>query len=203
MKFLNCTIDASKKVFRPRIETEFWVKEVLASFTPNVCDVLDIFAGTGCIGIAVLKNIKNSQVDFVDISPQALSQIKINLKLNKIAEGRYRIIKSNIFSGLRGKGYDFIFANPPYVAEKRMGEVQKEVLEKDPKMALFSGKDGMDAIEIFLNDAGRHLKFKGRIFMEFDPFQREEIEKLLRKNNFSFFFKKDQFNKIRWLIAEK
>ena len=203
MKFLNCKIDLSKKVFQPRIETEYWVKKTINEIrdTNYEIRILDIFSGSGCIGIAILKNLKNSQVDFVDISSKAIEQIKINLKLNKIAKNRYKVIRSNLFEKVKGK-YDFIFANPPYVALKRINQVQKEVLENEPKEALFAGLDGMFWIEKFLKKAKKYLKPQGMIYMEFDPQQKEKIKKILEKENFQFSFHKDQFKKYRWLKAQ-
>jgi len=202
IKFLNCKIDLSKKVFQPRIETEFWVRKAVEELTENrspLTFILDIFAGTGCIGIAILKNIKNSQVDFVDINRRAIKQIKINLKLNRISKGRYRIYKSNLFEKLGDKKYDIIFANPPYVALDRIREVQKEVLEKEPKEALFAGRNGMYWIEKFLREVKKHLKINGIFYLEFDPLQKEKIKEILEKEGLKFYFREDQFKKFRWL----
>ena len=203
VKFLNLKINVSKKVFKPRIETEFWVKKAIKDLKKikKPLQILDIFAGTGCIGISILKNIKDSQVDFVDISKEAIEQMKINLKLNKISQKKYRVYKSNLFEKLKGKKYDFIFANPPYVALNRILEVQKEVLKKEPYLALFAGKDGTVYVKKFFNQVKKHLKPKGKIFLELDPLQKERIKEVLKKENFKFLFKKDQFEKYRWLEA--
>jgi release factor glutamine methyltransferase len=203
-KFLNCKIDISKGVFIPRIETEFWVKKALKSIrTTNkeqrAIKVLDIFSGSGCIGIAILKNIKNSRVDFVDIDEKAIEQIKINLKLNKISPKRYRIIKSDVFEKIKGK-YSFIFANPPYVAKERLNEVQESVKKLEPKISWYGGRGGLRYIKKFLKEAKNHLKENGVIFMEIDPLQKEEVEKILKNENYKKFkFYKDQFKKIRWV----
>lgn len=200
--FANCKIDFSMKVFRPRPETEFWVKKAvtqLAAIPTGKLQVLDIFAGTGCIGIAVLKNVKNANVDFVDIWPGAIKQIKKNLKLNKIRKTRYKIYRSDLFDGVKDKKYDFVFANPPYVALARINEVQKDVFKNDPKVALFAGKDGMVLIKKFFGQVRKQLKPKGRIFLEFDPFQKGEIAKIVRRQGLRVVFKKDQFEKYRWL----
>jgi len=201
--FLNCKIDVSKKVFQPRIETEFWVKKAINELKIGnwklKIDVLDMFTGSGCIGIAVLKNIKNSQVDFADIDDKAISQIKINLKLNKIPKNKYKVYKSNLFEKLKNKKYDVIFANPPYVALERVSEVDEEVLEKEPKIALFAGRDGMVLIEKFFEKIKNHLKRGGVFYLEFDPLQKEKIKEILGKRSFRFRFQKDQFKKYRWL----
>lgn len=203
IKFINCKIDYKNQIFQPRIETEFWVGEVYPALSRKKCRVLDIFAGSGCIGIAVLKNIKNSFVDFADIDDAAIKQIKINLKLNNIGKERYKIYKSNLFEKLKGERYNFVFANPPYVALDRISEVQKEVLEKDPHVSLFAGKDGMDYIRKFFIQVKKHLKPNGKIFLEFDPLQKKKIKEILEKEKFKFIFKKDQFGKFRWLKAQK
>lgn len=205
MKFLNCNIDVSKKVLEPRQETEFWVGKAIKESPTRAgkIECLDLFAGSGCIGIAVLKNLKDAVVDFADISGEALEQIRINLELNKVSSQRYKIIKSDIFGSLKSKKYDIIFANPPYVALDRIKEVQKEVLEKDPRLALFSGREGMDAIRKFLPGTAAHLSPKGKVFMEFDPGQKKEIKKIADRCGLSVSFHKDQFNKYRWLTACK
>ena len=192
----------------PRIETEFWVEKALKrlSFQKEAkpLKALDIFAGSGCIGIAVLKNIKNSRVDFVDIDESAVKQIKINLKINKISPKRYKIYKSGLFSKLKNKKYHYIFANPPYVATERINEVQPSVLEKEPHAALFSGKKGLDAIKIFLRQAKKYLNEEGIIFMEFDPLQKEDIEKMSEKFGYKKYqFLKDQFKKYRFAKIQK
>lgn len=203
IKFINCNIDVSRRVFAPRIETEFWVKKALGDINKIKIEVLDIFAGSGCIGIAILKAVENATVCFIDSDKEAIKQIKINLKLNKIPKKRYRVYKSDLFEKLvPRRKYDFILANPPYVATDRIYEVQKGVLEKEPHAALFAGKDGMFYIEGFLSQIKKHLKPAGKIFMEFDPLQKPRIEKILNKKGFKYAFKKDQFAKLRWLKAE-
>jgi len=205
-KFLNCKIDTSKGVFIPRPETEFWTKEAIKEiqnyitlYQSNELKILDIFAGSGCIGIAILKNIKKSHVDFVDIDKKAIEQIKINLKLNKISPKRYRVIMSDVFEKVKGK-YDFIFANPPYVAKERLDEVQESVKKLEPKISWYGGRGGLKYIKKFLKEAKNHLKEKGIIFMEIDPLQKEEVEKILKNENYkNFKFYKDQFKKIRWV----
>ena len=228
-KFLNCKINLSKKVFQPRIETAFWVGKALKEIkqkahcshtatnkkptvhTQQKTKVLDIFAGSGCIGITILRNIKNSIVDFVDVSKEAIEQIKINLRLNKIPKNKYRTIRSNLFEKLKGERYDFIFANPPYIPDYRKNpsaklrailrnRVQKSVLKYEPKSALFGGSDGLYYIQKFLKQVKNHLSEKGKIFMEFDPPQKNEIANLLKKNKYKEYkFHNDQHGRWRWV----
>lgn len=205
--FLNCKIDVSKKVFAPRPETEFWTKLAIAEIKrakKKRIRVLDIFAGSGCVGVSVLKNVKNTSCDFVDVDRNGLAQIRINLKINNIKRGRYRIIKSNLFEKInKNSPYDFILANPPYVALIRISEVQPSVLKEEPQLALFAGKDGLDYIKRFLSEVKNHLKPKGRLYLEFDPQQKPEIKKISGKERLNLKFRKDQFKKWRLLIGWK
>lgn len=201
--FLDCKIDLSYKPLIPREETEYWVlkaiEEIKQSHLNKKILVLDIFSGSGCIGIAILKHLPLAKVVFGELSEKFIKQIELNLKINKISKNRFKIIRSNIFSNLKGK-YDFIFANPPYLAKERINKIQKTVLKYEPKSALFGGKDGLCFIKKFLKGAKYFIKNGGVIYLEFDSFQKKSIEKLLNKysyNNFEFF--KDQFKRDRYL----
>jgi len=168
---------------------------------------LDVFAGSGCCGVAVLKSIPNSHCDFADIDDNCLKQIRFNLKLNSIDKKRYRIIKSDVFSALSPinyklptTNYDIILANPPYVGLGEKIKVQKSVLKFEPKQALFAKNNGLYFVEKFLKQAKSHLASKGVIYMEFGYNQKKDIEKLLKKFGYqNFEFHKDQFNKWRFV----
>jgi release factor glutamine methyltransferase len=187
-KFLNCKIDLRNRIFIPRIETEYWVGSVIKELKIENCklkiNVLDIFAGSGCIGISILKNVKNSLVDFADKDIKAIEQIRINLKLNKIPKSRYKIYRSNLFEKLKGKKYDIIFANPPYVAKERIKDVQLSVLKYEPKTSFLAGKKGLLYIRKFLKEAKRFVKPGGIIYLEFDPEQKNDILNILKKENY-------------------
>ena len=206
VRFLGYRIELGNHVFIPRPETAFWLKKAIKaikerSYKASGIRVLDIFSGSGSIGIAVLKKIEKSLVDFVDVDEKAVRQIKTNLNINNIPDKRYRVVKSDLFGDLKGEKYDFILANPPYVAEERIDDVQPSVLFYEPKRALFGGKDGLFYIRKFLKEAKSHLRKGGIIFMEIDPYQKEGVRKILAGyayKRFNFF--KDQFGKFRFVI---
>ncbi|MBI2642687.1 MAG: peptide chain release factor N(5)-glutamine methyltransferase [Candidatus Wildermuthbacteria bacterium] len=200
--FLSCKIDLRHRPLIPRVETEYWVEKAILNLRSKISKVrcLDIFAGSGCIGVAVLKHIPGARVDFAEKEKKPLKQIALNAKLNRIAKSRYRIIQSNIFSKVKGK-YDYIFANPPYLAESKRKKIQKSVLEQEPHSALFGGKDGLKYIRLFLRQSKEFLAKNGVIYLEFDSFQKTAIEKLLKKFGYSHWqFHKDQYGKWRFVV---
>lgn len=202
-QFLGAKIDLSKRPFIPREETEYWVSFALKEIKKkNKALCLDLFSGSGCIGVAVLKNIDESLCDFGEKEELFLEQIKINLRINNISEERYNIIQTDVFSNIKRK-YDFILANPPYVALKRINEVGEDVKQYEPPSALYGGKEGLDIIKEFLFRANDFLRKGGKVFMEFDPGQKQAVEDLLRDKYSKTEFFKDQFNKYRFLRLEK
>ncbi len=202
--FLGCKIDLSKKPLIPRQETEFWVEKAIEEIKNDLSrrpslKVLDIFAGSGCIGLAILSKVDCATVHFSEKAKKFLKQIEINLGLDKIKKSRYKIIQSDILSGVKEK-YDYILANPPYIATTRKNRIQKSVLVFEPRNALFGGEDGFYYIKKFLTDARSFLNVGGKIYMEFDYLQKRGLEKLLKHLNYSSYkFNKDQFNKWRYL----
>ncbi len=202
-EFLGCKIDLSKKPLIPRPETEYWVEKILRDIRRNNIFVLDIFSGSGCIGVAILQHTNKSKVVFAEKENKFLKQIEINCKLNGINKSSYKIIQSDIFRGVKGT-FDYIFANPPYITVNRKNKVQKSVLTYEPKEALFGGRDGLQYIKKFLKSAKNFLNPNGKIFMEFDSIQKEQIEKLLKEYGYKEWeFNKDQYGKWRWVVLDK
>lgn len=207
-EFLGCKIDLSKKPLIPRPETEFWAEVSIRKMSryfhgreKHGTKVLDMFAGSGCIGIPIMRHIKNSTVIFSDNNKKFLEQIRINCRLNNIPENRYKIMKSNVFSNVKSK-FDYILTNPPYIAKNRIKKIQKSVLKYEPKEALFGGEDGMFYIRKFLASAKNFLNHGGKIYMEFDSAQKNKIRKILEKYGYkNFEFEKDQYGRWRYLIV--
>lgn len=211
--FLNCRIDLSQKPFIPRPETEHWTEKFIAfaKTRGGRLKILDIFAGSGCIGVAILKNVKNAEVDFIEKNPKFIKQIKINLKLNKIAlsrrprHSRRQIIHSNILKNIgMNKKYDYILANPPYVPLKNKRKVPYSVLKHEPLSAIFGGKDGLFYIKKFLGQMKSRLKPNGEIWLEFDSPQKNAVKKLIQKGKYaSCKFFRDQYGRWRYARIKK
>ena len=197
--FLGVKVGLSFRPLIPREETEDWVREAIKEIKG---ECLDLFAGSGCIGLSVLKNVPGTTCDFGDIDESFLEGIGKSAEDNGIAKERFNLIMTDIFSSI-SKKYDFILANPPYVAEDRIDEVGDDVKEFEPAVALYGGRDGMDLINRFLEDAGKHLKKKGVIYMEFDPWQKGKIEEIVKGRYSRYEFFKDKYDKYRYIRIEK
>lgn len=187
--FCGAKIDLSLRPLIPRPETERYITEAIDDIksrgNAGGIKCLDIFAGSGCIGIAILKNISEARVDFVDIDDSALKQIMINLELNGVSKNRFYIIKSDIFENVSGT-YDYIFANPPYIPAGC--PVAQSALEHEPHHSFLAGDDGFKFIRPFLYGVKKYLKGNGKFWMEFDASEKIEIENILQKNNYLFRF---------------
>lgn len=208
-EFLGLKIDLSFRPLIPRAETEFWTQAVLLVIKQRSVElgrpvaVLDLFAGSGCIGLAVLKHCPNTRVVLADWDLNSLKQIRKNLRLNNLSR-LSKVSFSNIFSGLQNQQFDFILANPPYIPKRGRGSlVPKAVKNYEPAKALWAGANGLKIIRPFLKQARQYLKPHGEIYLEFGFGQKTALTKLLRSNGYSnFSFQLDQFKRPRWLVIK-
>ena len=204
--FMGCTIDLSFKPLIPRTETEYWVEKAINEIQDTFgaekkIHCLDVFSGSGCIGIAVLSRLSNATMDFAELNDALLSQIRKNIELNEITAERFNIYASDVFSGIpEGTKYDVIFANPPYIAYKDADRIQKSVLDHEPHAALFAEGEGMELIEKTFSEAGKYLMPGGRVYLECDDIQEEKIVSLLEHLRLTTYsLHKDQFGLFRWV----
>lgn len=193
--FCGAKIDLSMRPMIPRTETEFWVSTVLEQIKDKQrgkqIHALDLFAGSGCVGIAVLKNIPFANIVFVDIDKKSEKQINISLEKNKINKDRTMVAIEDGVKFIQDKNqkkFDLIFAVPPYVPPQLKEEVMKELHAEDP-LYFFDKEDGLFYIKKVLEYAVKLLNNEGRLFMEFDITQRDKIDGIIKENsikNYSF-----------------
>lgn len=194
--FCGAKIDLSYKPMIPRPETEFWVSCVIENIPAQArpVRVLDLFAGSGCVGLAVLKNISNSQVTFVEIDKRSKNQIEISLDRNKIDRGRSEIIIEDCVRFLQNKNgqkFDMAFIVPPYVPPHLKDEVMQE-LHQEEELFFFDKEDGFFYMKEVLSNISNILNEGGELFMEFDITQRQKIEELVLEKGFkNYGFLKD------------
>lgn len=200
--FLKCAIDLRYRPLIPRPETEYWTELAIKEISKREgAKVLDIFSGSGAIGIAVLKHVKNAKVAFGEYEPELVKQITYNLKLNKLEKRKSKVYKSDIFKKIKGK-YDFILANPPYIPLARKHKVNLSVLKYEKSSSLWGGRDGLYFIKKFLAEAKKYLLPGGKIWMEFDTPEKTKIAAICRKTGYKFEPKRDQYKKWRYAVIQ-
>ena len=118
-----------------RAETEYWVEKILKTLPRSPIHILDIFAGSGCVGVALAHHLPSAHIDFADNDLNCLKQIRKNITLHNLTP-RTKVINSNVFSNLTHR-YDYIFANPPYLSRDSK-DIQDSVLNYESHTALFA-----------------------------------------------------------------
>jgi len=130
----------------------------------RVRNVLDMGTGSGCIALATAKAFPRAHVDAVDIDASALEVAGINRRRLRLTR-RVRLIESDHFAALSGNSYDIIVSNPPYVGEREMRSLPREY-GHEPRIALESGRVGLDSVANILRDAHRFLRPQGLLVVE-------------------------------------
>jgi ribosomal protein L3 glutamine methyltransferase len=126
--------------------------------------IADLGTGSGCIALAAALAFPGARVDAVDIDAGALAVARINRQALAL-ERRVRLVKSDFFQRLRGRRYDIIVSNPPYVGAAEYAGLPPEYAH-EPEAALRSGPDGMQAVRVLLAGALRHLTPRGVLVVE-------------------------------------
>jgi ribosomal protein L3 glutamine methyltransferase len=125
---------------------------------------LDLCTGSGCLAILASLNFPNARIDAVDISKQALEVAARNVGDYGLEE-RVRLHRGDLFAPLKGKRYDLIITNPPYVDAEGMAALPREC-RTEPKLAFDGGPDGLDIVRRILNEAADHLTPQGGLLCE-------------------------------------
>lgn len=126
--------------------------------------VLDLCTGSGCLAVLAALRFPGAKVDAVDLSRDALAVARRNVEDYGLAD-RIELVESDLFAALKGRKYDLIVSNPPYVRASSMRTLPDEY-RKEPEMALASGGDGLDHTRAILAEARAHLSPKGLLWVE-------------------------------------
>jgi ribosomal protein L3 glutamine methyltransferase len=156
-----------ERVIVPRSFIAELLREQLAPWIRNPDEVnsaLDLCTGSGCLAILLAHAFPNVMIDAADISQEALEVAQRNLADYNL-EQQVNLVRSDLFAGLRGRTYDLIISNPPYVSAEAMAALPEEY-RHEPERALASGADGLEAIRTILNEAADHLTDRGLLIVE-------------------------------------
>ena len=130
----------------------------------KIFSALDLCTGSGCLGIMMAHSFQNAMIDLVDLSEKALQVAEININHYGLND-RTELIQSDLFNALKGKKYDLIISNPPYVNQTSVDSFPMEFL-KEPSMALGSGEDGLDHTVRIIKEAKSYLNDNGILIVE-------------------------------------
>lgn len=206
-EFYGYPFFVDKNTLIPRSETEELVEWILNEIENldlsenKKLNILDIGTGSGCIPISLAKNLKNPTISSIDVSADALKMAKKNAELNKV---NINFIENDILAAdSLPESYHIIVSNPPYVRELEKVEIQNNVLENEPHLALFVSDDNP---LIFYNKiadlAKKHLTKNGILFFEINQYLgKETIEMLIKKGFKNVELRKDLFKNDRMIKA--
>ncbi|ADX70553.1 peptide chain release factor N(5)-glutamine methyltransferase [Lactobacillus helveticus] len=196
--FLGYKIMVQRGVLIPRFETEELVEWTLKSLKSGD-KVLDLGTGSGCITVALAKEaekkgIKDLTLYASDITDAALRTSEENFltyDLDVVTR------KANVLIGL--EKFDKIISNPPYIKTTEKKEMDENVLQNEPKEALFAGNDGLDFYKKFAKQVRDHLNSHGEFFLEFGFSEEDQLKELFAKElpDFDIEFRKDVAGKPR------
>ncbi|MGO1961726.1 MAG: peptide chain release factor N(5)-glutamine methyltransferase [Lactobacillus helveticus] len=196
--FFGYKIMVQRGVLIPRFETEELVEWTLKSLKSGD-KVLDLGTGSGCITVALAKEaekkgIKDLTLYASDITDAALRTSEENFltyDLDVVTR------KANVLIGL--EKFDKIISNPPYIKTIEKKEMDENVLQNEPKEALFAGNDGLDFYKKFAKQVRDHLNSHGEFFLEFGFSEEDQLKELFAKElpDFDIEFRKDMAGKPR------
>lgn len=193
-EFMGLDFYVEEGVLIPRPDTEPLVEEVieLVKGKENL-KIVDIGTGSGAITVSLAKYIKDCEVYSLDISDKALS-IGLKNAISNGVEDKINFIKSNIFSGIEGKGLelDLIVSNPPYIRRADIETLHTQVKDYEPYIALEGGEDGLDFYRDITRESVKYLKDKGILAFEVGHDQAEDVSEILKNNGYTnIYTKKD------------
>lgn len=206
-EFHGLTLTVTPDVLIPREDTEA-VCTLAINQTMQLKKnprVLDLCAGTGCIGLAVAAKVKDARVTLGEISPEAIRVAKRNIQNNHLS-GRVSVVQLDVrqeppkFLGL----YDLIVSNPPYVTAEQMEELDPSVKDYEPRIALYGGWDGLDFYRAIVKNYTPLLRPGGYICFEFGLNQEADVCHILMQQGYELGkLVRDTGERARAVLARK
>jgi len=203
-EFYGLNLKVTPSVLIPRNETIELVRWILDEPNNEKCNVIDVGTGSGCIALALKRQLKKANVLGVDISEEALNVAKENAVFNKL---NVNFLRTDILNWekFNWDTFDLIVSNPPYVREIEKQEMHQNVLKYEPPNALFVSDKNPLVFYIRIADfAQKHLINSGKLFFEINEFFGDEICTMLKHKGFvDIEMKKDINGKNRMVYCRK
>ena len=164
---------------RDRTLIEFALKAPV----PDQAKVLDLCTGSGCLAISLAAEKTQWHVDATDSCPHALEVAQQNVATCQV-EDRVHLHLGDLWAGCTGR-YQLIVSNPPYIGDGERADLDPEVLDYDPALALFSGPDGLALMRRLVGEATTHLEPKGILMVEHGHQQADAVQTLFAQAGFT------------------
>ena len=185
-EFWGMDLIVSPAVLIPRPETEHVVEAVLdwardagrPSSTGATPRIVDVGIGSGCIALALAKELSQAEIHATDISAAALEMARANAARHRF-DSRIQFHQCDLLHGFESNAFDLVVSNPPYVGECEEDQVQLEVRKFEPRNAVFAGPTGLEVIERLIPQAHATLKSGGWLVMEMSETIAEAVKRLL------------------------
>lgn len=180
--FYGLDFYVDESVLIPRYDTENIVDRIVKDCKENKClSVLDLCTGSGCIAVSLKKN-GFEKVYASDISDKALAVVKHNAKLNN---ADIIFLQSDLYENFPKEiRFDIIVSNPPYISTDKIAELETQVKDFEPKLALDGGKDGLDFYKKILKLSKDFINKSGRLYLEIGYDQAKEVVDLAKKEGY-------------------
>ena len=173
--FFGRSFRVSEDVLIPRPETELMVEAALELDLRAGSRVLDVGCGSGCLGVTMKAERENLEVVAVDLSMPALEIAHANARNHRC---RIHFLRGNLSTAL-GASFDLVLANLPYLPSSWIEGLPVEV-QREPRMALDGGRDGLDLVRILMEDLPRILRPGAAVFVELAEGQAGVVEEMGR-----------------------
>lgn len=197
------TLKVTPDVLIPRPETEELVDMIVKANVGSDLRVLDVCTGSGCIAVALAKALNFPVVKGIDISDAALRVAKENAALQKV---RVDFEKADALSlADDGEKYDIIVSNPPYVMDSEKSQMDRNVLDHEPALALFvPDNDALRFYKAIARYALDALSDRGRLYFELNPLTADELKYWMKAEGWSDVeLLPDMHGKTRFMLASK
>jgi len=185
-EFYGLTLDVSEEVLIPRADTEVLAEEAILHLQDGeACRVLDLCAGSGCVGLAVAAHVPQARVLLGEISEKAVRICRQNIRRCQLTGQVSVMVMDALQRPPAAIGeFDCIVCNPPYIPKGEISRLDPSVRDYEPHLALRGGEDGLDFYRALVDLWRPALKTGGRLFFEVGIGQADPVLRLMRTGGF-------------------